>query len=231
MGKGFKATAYEPDRTLLGGLSLLWGFDEAHLQKMRECQRKGFPFIHMDHAYFKRGYENGLFRANFNHFHQTRLLDVPSDRSHLGRKRLQEWKTGGRHVVLILPSERICNYLTKTSQKNWQRVTFDEIRKHTDRPIVVKEKGPGLAGPLKNAWACVSLSSVAEVESVLAGVPVFVSQHSPACQVGLQDLSLIEKPISPDREMWLNTLGYSQFHVSEMADGTAASILRNLYGL
>lgn len=206
----------------------MWGFDEDPLLKYRECLDKGLPFFHMDHAYFKRGYEHGNFRVNFGHFHQTRILDVPSDRSALGRKRLKEWKQDGTLVVVVVPSERIC-HLLGTTPKIWQRQATEEIRQHTDRPIVIKEKGGSILDTIKNAWAVVSLSSVAEVESVLSGVPVFVSRDSPAYPVGLCDLSQIETPVYPDRDQWINSLCYSQFHISEMESGKAADILRDLY--
>ncbi len=206
----------------------MWGFDEDPLTKYRECVEKNLPFFHMDHAYFKRGYEHGNCRVNFCHFHQTNILDVPADRSAIGRKRLREWKRDGSSIVVVVPSERIC-LLLGTSPKNWIRQVTQEIKQHTDRPIFIKEKGGSILDAIKNAWATVSLSSVAEVESVMFGVPVFVSRDSPALPMGLCDLSKIETPVYPERDPWINSLSYSQFHTSEMASGKAADILRNLY--
>lgn len=219
----------------MGGLSLIWGFGDPHEQKIIHCMREKLPFFHMDHAYFKRGYEHGNFRVNFGHFHQTRTLDLPEDRSGLARKRLEEWKQG-RDVVVIVPSERICMILSAlqgrfVGPKDWCRATEEELKKHTDRPIVRKEKGGSILDVLRNAHAVVSLSSVAEVEAAVRGIPVFTSWDSPACQVSEKDLSKIETPIYPEREGWLRTLSYSQFTLEEMRNGTAASILKELYEL
>lgn len=236
LAHSLKARPVEGDTSYQGGLSLFWGFHDAYQKNIVKCMREGLPFLHLDHSYFKRGYEHARFRVNFGHFHQTKLLDVPGDRSELARKRLEPWKTGGGHVVVIVPSERICMVLGELQgrvikPKDWCRETEAELKKHTDRPIVRKEKGGGMREAVAGAHAVVSLSSVAEVEAAVMGVPVFTSQDSPACQIAEHDFSKIETPIYPDRERWINTLSYSQFQVSEMISGAAASILKDLYGL
>jgi len=190
------------------------------------------PFIHLDHAYFKRGYRNppdtANFRVNYCHFHQTRLITgLPPDRADQWRKRVQPWKTDGASIIVIIPSDRISGFL---GEREWAKRVSQELRRYTSRPIIVKEKGPGLDGYLKTAWAVVSLSSVSEVEAVLAGVPVFVGKHSPANQVGSGWIESIESPQYPDREDWLRTLSYSQFNGDEMASGKAWGILKELYG-
>lgn len=202
---------------------------------MLECLKKGLPFLHLDHAYFKRGYEHGNVRVNFGHFHQTRLLDLPGDRVQLARKRLEPWKKG-RHIVIAAPSERICRVLARLrgippNTKDWCRMAESEVKQHTSRPVVVKEKGGSFLDAIRDAHAVVSLSSVAEVEAVVHGVPVFVTQDSPAFQVGLTDLRKIEEPIYPDREKWLRTLSYSQFTLEELSNGTTRRIVEEVYGL
>ena len=215
---------------------MIWGFDEDHRKKMIQAHQMSDPFFHIDHAYVKRGYENGNFRVNFKHFHQTGLLDVPGDRVSMAKKRIQDWNRTGRNVVVIIPSETVLSVIHAwrggpATVRDWTRQTEETLRKHTDRPIVMKKKGPGLDGFLREAWAVVSLSSVSEVEAALKGIPVFTSPDSPASPVSLKDLSLIEQPIYPDREAWLRSLGYSQFNVSEMKNGKVASILKDIYGL
>jgi hypothetical protein len=230
--KGCGAKAHDSSKTLVGGTSILWGFGGSQEDKLRECWKGGLPFFHLDHAYFKRGYRNppdyGRFRANYCHFHQTRLIkNLPPERANPLRKRLQAWKKDGANVIVIIPSDRISGFL---GEREWAKRMALELKRHTDRSIVVKEKGPGLGDYLANAWAVVSLTSVAEVEAVMAGVPVFVGPHSPACQVGSAWIEEIERPQYPDREDWLRTLSYSQFDTDEMASGKAWGIMKELYG-
>jgi hypothetical protein len=236
LAQAFGAKDSGPDTTYKGGLSLFWGFGDPVEEKIVKCMREARPFLHMDHAYFKRGYEHGNFRINFGHFHQTKLLPVSRVRTGLATKRLQDWKKGGRQIVVVVPSDRICMVLGSLHNKiikpkDWARETEARLEKYTDRPLIRKEKGGSILDALKGAHACVSLSSVAEVESAVYGVPVFTSYDSPASQVSEKDLAKIEAPIYPDREQWLRTLSYSQFHISELKDGTAVSILKDLYGL
>jgi hypothetical protein len=235
LGGSLKAQFLHEDHSYLGGLAVFWGFSDQTSAKMARCMKEKRPFIHLDHAYFKRGYEHGNVRVNFGHFHQTRLMKVPDDRSALGKKRLEPWNNGGRHVVVISPSDSIVKVLRQMrdippTAKDWCRKMEIELRRHTQRPIVVKEKGGSILDVLRGAHAVVSLTSVAEVEAAVHGVPVFVSEDSPAFQLNSGDLSQIENPVYPDRSDWINTLSYSQFHLSELSDGTTKRIIEELYG-
>lgn len=234
IGKGLGAEFLHADHTHLSRLPVLWGFGDPTEGKIVRCMREKRPFLHLDHAYFKRGYEHGNVRVNFGHFHQTKILEVPDDRSLLARKRVELWRKG-RDVIVVVPSERICNVLAQLkgihpNPKEWCRTTELELKKHTDRPIVRKEKGGSFLDAIKNAHAVVSLSSVAEVESVIHGVPVFVTEDSPAFPMSSGELSGIEEPIYPDRDMWLRSLSYSQFHLSELSDGKTIRTLERIYG-
>jgi hypothetical protein len=55
--------------------------------------------------------------------------------------------------------------------------------------------------------------------------PVFVDKSSAAVLVGKTDLKEIEKPVYPNRTMWLNSLAYSQFSEAELVDGTLWKLL------
>lgn len=221
------------DSTFLKGLSFFWGFGAIETKIVR-CMKEDYPFFHLDHAYFNRGYSNGNCRVSYRHFHTTKLLDVPDDRVALTGKSLGDWKTGGKHIVLIEPSERICSVLYNVkgvagTPKDWLRKAEHILRKSTDRPIVVKKKSGSLIEVLKGAHALVSLSSVAEVEAALHGIPVFTSEDSPAAPISEKDLSKIETPIYPEREGWLRSLSYANFSIDDIKSGRLYSILKNLY--
>ena len=225
LAKTFGATSFDCSHTFIGGLSLFMGFDAQ--DQIRKCLEGGFPFIHIDHAYFKRGYEHGNFRVIVNRFHQNQLLDVPGDRLRKFDVKTEPWKKG-REVIVLEPSTMICRMLQKPP--HWAQETEAKIKSFTDRPIRIKRKGPGLIGELRNCHAVVSLASVAEVEAAKYGIPVFAAEHSPAAPIAEHDFSRIETPVYPDREQWLRTLSYSQFHVSEMSDGTTKRVLEDQHG-
>ena len=65
----------------------------------------------------------------------------------------------------------------------------------------------------------------------LAGVPVFVTEPAvnAANPMSNSDLSKIESPWFPDPDQiykWACHLAYGQFHIKELANGTAASLLK-----
>jgi len=217
LGDSWGAKFFDTSHSLVGGLSLFVGFDCLSDERMMECWRKGLRFLHVDHAYFRRGYEGNNMRVSVDHFHTTKLLNVPADRLKRFGVSPQPWKKG-REVIVLAPSQKVCKVLGVSG--HWAKETARLLMSHTDRPVRVKEKGPGLLGELKDCHAVVGLSSVAEVEAAVYGVPVFASEHSPASTIAERDFTKIETPIYPDREMWLRTLTYSQWHKSEMADGT-----------
>jgi hypothetical protein len=109
--------------------------------------------------------------------------------------------------------------------------TLAELKRHTDRPIVVRAKPqPGetavpLERALAEAHALVTHSSNVAVEAAIAGTPVFVAPSSAAAPVGLTDLSQIETPVRPDRGSWLAHLAYAQYSMDEVKSGQAWRML------
>lgn len=209
--------------TLLGKLCIFFGLDA--MTQLQQCIQKKRPFVYMDHAYFERGYEARNFRVCVNHVHQTGLLDVPGDRAK--GVTLYPWKKG-KEVIVLAPSQKICQALGISG--HWAEETALFLRRYTDRPIRIKHKGAGLLGELKDCHAVVGLSSVAEVEAARFGVPVFAGEHSPARPIAESDLTRIETPLYPDREPWLRTLSYSQWHTDEMSAGKTMRHLERCYG-
>jgi hypothetical protein len=113
----------------------------------------------------------------------------------------------------------------------WLQNTLTTLERHTDRPLVVREKPPGfvatdLAQAFQDVHAVVTYVSNMAIDAILAGIPVFVDHKSAARWVGHTDLSAIESPVYPDRIPWLRHLAYCQFTVEEMANGFAWSVLQ-----
>ena len=206
-------------------LPVYYGFD--YLDQLLELRRKKEPFVFMDHAYFNRGYDKGNFRILISQVHQTDII------SHLPRDRLpneKNWQETRGSKVYVIPVAP--NLATWHDAHHWTTDTVSELRKHTDREIVVKPKNAiPLRDLLHTAWAVVSHSSVAGVEAAQNGVPVFGPSTSPAFYVGNQFLDKIETPSFSNREEWLKTLSYSQFSIPEIQSGKAWAILRQIHGL
>jgi hypothetical protein len=130
---------------------------------------------------------------------------------------------------------------------NWFLETYDEIRKHTERPILFRphprcrleqiERGlkhvyrqepqhvnstyDDFDIDFDNLWATISYSSNPGIHSCVNGVPAFVSTHSLAYDVGndIDFLYDIENPLLPDRTQWLNDYAHTEYTLEEISQG------------
>jgi len=147
--------------------------------------------------------------------------------------KLKPWRKYGKHILVIPPSAHTAKWYG-IDRHIWEEKTVKELKKHTDRPIRVRQKftnnadfGEVIKKPLeqdfKDCWAIVSWHSMCASQAVVQGIPSFSSEHSPAFPVSysLQELNQIEKPKISDREQWLYSLLGSQFTISEMKSGFA----------
>jgi len=133
------------------------------------------------------------------------------------------WRQQGNHVLICL--QRDGGWSMKGQDLTaWAVDTVRRLKKHTDRPIMIRPhpKNPidsamfrefkgvslstntSLAQDLQGAWASVFYNSSSSVASVLAGIPVFVTDTDcVAWSVANHDLALIETPLMPDTQQWL----------------------------
>jgi hypothetical protein len=193
-------------------------------------QRRGRPWIYWDRGYARRvfatdlpvGDNGGYYRWHCNAYQMQQVRSVPDDRWRALQIPPWPWAVGGRHIVVAEPSP---TYERFHGIEGWTRRTVAALHAISDRPIVVRDKemqrfGRKLHEDLRGAHALVTHGSIAAVEAVIMGCPVFVDPASAAALVGCTTLSEIERPIYPDRAVWLQSLAYCQFNESELVDGT-----------
>lgn len=188
------------------------------------------------HIYWDRGYcarwfatclpqpanmEASYYRWHVDAYQLSRIRDVPDDRWKRLNTEIRPWQKGGRHIVIAAPTE---TYSKLHGCENWIAQTIAALAKVTDRQLVIRDKEHFRRRPiqmdLEGAHCLVTHGSNAGNEAVILGCPVFVDKSCAAALVGRTDLSLIEKPVYPDRQPWLNSLAYSQFDERELVDGT-----------
>jgi hypothetical protein len=172
-----------------------------------------------------------------NSMQHDKIYDVPGDRweamcKYDTRLQWKGWKKNGSKILLVAPSEKPCKYYG-IDDKAWVQQTINELRKYTDREIIVREKGSRAERTSQNIiydafdqdiYAVVTYNSIAAAESVAYGIPAFALAPTAAAPVCLNDLSKIETPYYPDEEFvykWLSSLAYGQFHVHELLTGNA----------
>ena len=207
---------------------------------IHRCWEVGQTFYYMDSGYI------GNYRSESNPYgwkvwhrivkndvQHTNIIDRPDDRwKKLGQvlyKRKQ-----GKHILLVTPSEKPCKFYG-IDRDTWVNDTVNEIKKYTDRPIVIRDKAPRperinktIYQDLDDCHALVTYQSIAAVESIMYGVPAFTLQHTAADPVANKNLSNLEDPYWADKDTiykWACHLAYGQFHTDEFKSGKAYRLL------
>ena len=168
-------------------------------------------------------------------------------RKHLLGLLEKPWRKDGKYILICGQHDKSLQWQDMPRMSNWFLNTYDEIRKHTDRPIlfrphprcrlehierglrhVYRQEPKQLVGTyddydigFDNIWATVSHSSNPGIHSIIDGVPAFVSPSSLAYDVG-NDIDFwhdIEDPLMPDRTQWLNDYAWTEFTVEEISQG------------
>lgn len=208
---------------------------------MQRCWADQRDFYYMDTGYFGNTGFKQWHRIVRNDLQHHKLRSVPDDRwRRLGIK-LGAWRNPGRNILLALPDDKPCKFYGINRQQ-WIDSTVKQIKSVTDRPIVIRERAPRRSDRQSNSFlqalsqdvfAVVTFNSIAAVESIVNGVPVFVLAPTHAASpVALTDIGQIETPFYPDNDLryqWACHLAYGQFHTSELSNGTALRILKQ-YG-
>lgn len=199
----------------------------------------GRTWIYWDRGYLRRvfatwlpngdklGVPGGYYRWTVNNFQMRAIYDVPSDRWNALKleSSVKPWNTKGKHIVAAHTG---FDYWDLHADRDWTKRLVEQLKQYTDRKIIFRDKecSTPLYDQLKDAHALVTHGSIAAVESVVMGCPVFVHPDSAASLVGEIDFSKIESPVYPDRQLWLNSLAYSQFTERELVDGTLWRLIR-----
>jgi hypothetical protein len=172
-----------------------------------------------------------------NNLQHDAVIPRPADRwQRLGIKMRQQ-QEHCRDILIVAPDEKPCAFYGITLE-SWLKTTIDTIKQHTDRPVRLRERPASRLDRktqkaeewLADVHAVVTFNSSAATESIIAGVPVFVTAPCNAAKpMSNLDLSKIETPWFPtddERHAWACHLAYGQFHTTELADGTAYRILQ-----
>lgn len=212
-------------------------------------KRQGHTYYFIETGYFGNykclGNKNARkywHRIVKNAMQHTRVMTVPDDRwrkllSYDPRLAWNGWKKQGRNILLVAPSEKPCEYYG-IDKNQWVSETIKTIKQHTDRPVVIREKGDRTERTSskviydafdQDVFAVVTYNSIAAVEAVAYGIPAFALAPTAAEPVCADDLSKIEEPYYPDPEFvyrWLSSLAYGQYHLDELLTGKAWRIVQ-----
>ena len=157
---------------------------------------------------------------------------------------IHPWKKDGKNIIVCPPSNAMKEFF---NAHKWLETTLETLKKYTDRPIIVKNKGynPIIgydkhggfrvegkdntkpSGPIDwdNAFAIVTYNSNITLEATTRGIPCFTNEHNACAPISETDFSKIETPKYVDREPLYHSMAYGQFTAEEIKSGYAWRIL------
>lgn len=199
-----------------GDPSAVWG----QLRGAKQLVEKSRHFYRLDHAYRGR---LDYYRMTRNDFQPGAMVSRPADRWEVLKKRyglkVGPWREG-REVVVALSMPKTYEFF---GVANWRAKLEAEIKQHTARPVVFRERKDAnpIESALRTAHCLVTYASNTAVDALLAGVPVVVLGPSITRPLSgkLPDL---ENPLKPDnREEFFRHMAYCQFDIAEFRSGFA----------
>lgn len=167
------------------------------------------------------------FRFSRNSFQRLAAREPDYERAKAQGLSVRPWRRSGRCIVIVEQSHHFLELCGAGS--DWLSRTVDELREHTDREFRIlswrrdKDKGSQiLHSHLEDAFALVTHASVAAVEAIRSGVPVFTTGECAAAEMASGQLSEIESPKFPEnRAEWLGCVAASHWTLAELMEGMA----------
>jgi len=228
--------------------SVLWqGKMNGYKSIWDECQQKNKPVIVLEVGGIKR---NETFKVGINGVNREADFanqEVDNERWKKLNIELKPWRSTGDSIIICGQHHKSHQWRNNPSMNVWFEQQVNELRKHTDRPIIIRPHPRNTIGldvskwknvtkvlpqrdyntvddtdfkeTLKHAWAVVNYSSNPAMMAVFNGVPVFVSEQSLCYDVGNINLSNINNPNKPDRKNWANKLAYTEWTTEEIKQG------------
>lgn len=216
----------------------------AQRKTVAECKSTGRDFFYIDTGYignlWKRKDWHRIVKNDVQH--TSPRYDLPGDRFDAITKgqefvKFQKWRKNGSNILIVTPSGKPCSFYG-IDRDNWLNQTIEKLKKHTDRNIIVRDKGlrkdrigrKSIYNQFSDddIYAVVTYNSIAATEAIGYGIPAFTLAPNAADAFCLKDLSQIENPLYEDEEKvkkWQHWLGYCQYTPQEMWNGLAFSLI------
>ena len=222
--------------------SMLWiGRMRPNQEVYETFRRQGKTVIVAEVGMIQRGqtWKIGINGTGIGSYNFDDLIAGRADRFNL---KLQPWRNGS-NIVIAMQRQDSEQWHGLPPMNQWLESTVAEIRKHSDRPIVIRphprsgcnipsgcliDRPQFNAGSyddfdfdrvLESAHCVVNWNSGPGSQALIAGVPAFVGPSSLASPIANWDLSQIENPPRSERSVWLEQLAHTEWTVEEIKTG------------
>jgi hypothetical protein len=219
--------------------------------KIEICKKDNRDFYYIDTGYIGNfpsiGNTSGKkiwHRVVKNDLQHLSPINVPNDRWNRllkqdSRLEWKGWKNNNQKILLVMPNPKACRYYN-IDYDQWMAETTEKIKTYSNLPIEVRVKGSRSERNHgysiydafdSGVYATVSFNSIASLESVLYGIPAFVSVPCAASPLASTDLSTLANPFKPELDVirkQCHTLAYGQYTQNEILNGTAWKIINEI---
>ena len=228
--------------------SVLWrGRMEQYKRIWNEYRRKGLPVIVIEVGGLRRNHSFKIGINGINRDADFANQTFDDKRWPLFKHTLRPWNPTGEMIVICGQHDASEQWKGLPRMEKWITQQIREIRKYTTRPILVRPHPRNIIQfkendfenvkvrlprrdyktyddtdfkfTLERTWAVVNHSSNPAMESVIKGIPVFVSESSLCHDVGNIKISDINTPAMPSRINWANWLSYTEWFKDEIEAG------------
>ena len=228
--------------------SVLWrGRMEGYKKIWDEYRNAGRPVIVLEVGGLKRNHSFKIGINGINRDADFANQEFDDKRWPLFGHKLKPWNPTGEIIVICGQHDSSEQWKGLPRMEQWIKQQIAEIRKYTTRPILVRPHprnqinlkeneftnvhvrhpkrdfktydDTDFKATLERTWAVVNHSSNPAIESVINGVPVFVSESSLCHDVGNINLSDINNPAMPNRLTWANKIAYTEWFPNEIEKG------------
>jgi len=217
---------------------IIRGNSKSKVRAINTCIERGLVWYNIDTGYIGNGQLKHYHRiAKKNYQNIEPVVSRPSDRLDNIKFKIHKRKKNGSKILICPPSQKVMSIYNLTVEE-WIETTVDEIKKYSNRQIVVRIKDQNRKSRVVNdpitvafdndVYCVVTYNSIAALEAVMYGLPAFTLGANAAEPLCNTDLSKIEDPYFPSNkeiENVLRHLSYCQFTEAEFKDGTAWKII------
>lgn len=205
-----------------------------------DVMAKGVDYYYIDHAYFKSGYDHPAWmRVTRNGFAQNNIITNDQTRwNTYFQKPMMPYNFEDKSKILVLPPSPAVKRTFGVD--NWLDKVIRTLTRHTNRQIVVREKGgpvldstgtktiewqkfhhPQTIDEMWNDLYCVvTFNSAVGIQALQKGIPTICTKFCPAWPLS-NKLENIENLLKFNRTPLFASLSWGQYTLDEMESGEA----------
>jgi hypothetical protein len=234
-------------------IHFFWGLGGSNIKEIAEVTEKKEEWWYVDTGYLTQqitrypspiihNYDKTYFRICKGGIHTNKGAVGTGERLNILRNQgidveFKGWYTGEvKHILLCPSSPTVTYHINGMTQEQWVQTVTKEIRKHTDRPIKVRNKprptnefwNTDIKDSLIDCHCLVTNMSLSAIDAVLNKVPIITHTSNVAAPIASHDLKFINKPLRPGRKTideWLKYIVDNQFTIKEIETGLAYEYL------